>query len=98
MANFTIKTIKATGKYSSFDKDYYQINLGGKEVGRLTTENFKIRLAVIKDDINSDGNPNCVWKWISLKGEFSTPKEAKEFLNKKKALIVKKYNLNFFVD
>lgn len=30
---------------------------------------------------NEDGNPNCEWKWITLRHEFESIGKAKEWLN-----------------
>jgi hypothetical protein len=96
---FTFKTIKPTGRYKSFDNELHQIKLKGFEVGTINSEKpHRIRLMVIKDDINSDGNPNCTWKWITLDKSFSNVQEAKSYLNKVKDLVLDKYNLYYIND
>ena len=96
MKKFTFKTIKATGKYSSFYNDYHIIKLNKKEVGSIGSKYpHKIRLMVVKEDINEDGNPNCDWKWITLRKENNSVKEAKEFINRVSEKIQNKYNLKF---
>lgn len=96
---FTFKTIKPTGRYKSFESESYQIKLKGFEVGTIESEKpHRIRLMVIKDDINSDGNPNCTWKWITLDKSFSNVQEAKSYLNKVKDFVLDKYNLYYLND
>jgi hypothetical protein len=53
---------------------------------------------VVKDDINEDGNKNCIWKWIRFKNEFKTIKDAKSFLNKYYIMITSKYNIYLLED
>jgi hypothetical protein len=79
---FTFKKEKATGKWKSFDHDWHWIKLKKKEVGTISdSPPFHIRLMVIKKDINEDGNPNCVWRWITLAKESNSIGEAKDYLN-----------------
>jgi hypothetical protein len=49
---------------------------------------------VVKDDINEDGNPNCTWKWITLKTPHETVDDAKRWLNLNFEAINKKYKLH----
>jgi hypothetical protein len=85
---FTFKTDHPTGQYRGFFPNtnhikYNKINVG-LIVGSSNYNNigpYKIRLQVIKNDIMEDGNPNCNWKWITLKHESATVQEAKDFLN-----------------
>jgi len=92
---FTFKTEKPTGRYRSFYNDIYNIKLKNKVVGLITPEiPHKIRLHVVKDGIKfKDNNPNCEWMWITLKVEFKTVDEAKEFLKRNFTGIIQKYNL-----
>lgn len=55
----------------------------------------EVRLQVIKDDINEDGNPNCEWKWIRFKKKFDSVQEAKDSLNANIEGIMEKFNLYF---
>ena len=92
---FTFKTERPTGKWKSFSATWYYIKLDGKEVGSIGEDKpHKIRLMVVKDDINSDGNPNCPWKWITLKKESETMDAAKEWLNNNIAEITTKWKLS----
>lgn len=102
---FTTKTTPATGRYRSFFSDHTDIKLKGKEVGEISGTKelgipsvkapYRLRFMVIKDDINEDGNPNCEWKWITLKKEFNTVDEAKEFVKQEEVCkaVLEKYNL-----
>lgn len=91
---FTFKTEKSTGKWRSFYPDHHYIKLKNGKVGSID-DNFphKIRLAVFKDDINEDGNPNCQWRWITLKKESQSVSEAKAWINGAYKSIVDKYKL-----
>jgi len=94
---FTFKTIKPVGRYSAFDIDEIQIKLNKKEVGEISPEKpFEIRLAVEKTETVTDNNPNCEWKWISLKKKSETLEEAKIFLNEHIESIMNKYTLHQF--
>ena len=99
MNKFTFKTIKPTGKWKSFDNDVILIKLNKKTCGSIKpTHPHKIRLMVVKDDINEDGNTNCIWKWITFKNEFKTIKDSKLFLNKYFIPITSKYNIHLLED
>jgi hypothetical protein len=93
--NFTFKTIKPTGRYKSFDSDIIEIKRNKKLVGNISPDKpFKIRLHVIKDGINfKDNNPNCDWKWITLKKESNSIEEAKQFLKDNFEEINKNFSL-----
>jgi len=91
---FTFKTIKPTGRYSSFHSNKNLIKLNGFEVGLIEDKlPYSIRLAVEKENINEDGNPNCSWKWIKLKKESGSLQEAKDFLQSNYILIISTYKL-----
>ena len=84
MEKFTFKTIKPTGKWKSFDNNYYQILLKKKEVGAFYNEGEKgwsIRLMVMKIETITDNNPNCPWKWVTLKHRAESLEAAKDFVN-----------------
>lgn len=92
--NFTFKIHRPTGRYKSFYEPYIEIKLNKIIVGSLDyAKPHKIRLMVIKDDINEDGNPNCTFKSIWLKKENNSIEEAKLWLKEVKEIILKKYNL-----
>lgn len=94
MANFTFKTEKSTGRYRSFYPDTVYIKHNKKVVG-MFDEDFNIRLMIEKKDINENGNPNCSWKWITLKKKSSSLDEAKSFLKENYSKIVELYNLHY---
>lgn len=92
---FTFKTEKTgSGRYASFFPDLHHIKFNKVKVGTIgDAPPHRIRLTVKKKDINEDGNPNCEWKWIRLKGEFQSLQEAKDFLNKYLNEINEQYEL-----
>lgn len=91
---FTFKTEKSIGKYRSFYPDSHLIKLNKKEVGLIEHKSpHHIRLMVVKSDINEDGNPNCKWKWITLKKKSKVLQEAKDFLNEYYYRITDEYKL-----
>jgi hypothetical protein len=94
--NFTFKTEHPTGTYRSFYPDRHVIKLNKKEVGRINEKSFQIRLAVEKEDPSKSDNPNCSWRWVSLKKEFVSLNEAKEFLKNNYSAIVEKFKLHYF--
>lgn len=93
MAKFTFKTEKSKGPYSSFFPCQHYIKLNKKIVGTITDDEWKIRLKIYKDENNTDDNPNCKWKWITLVRVSSSLQEAKQFLNDNFEAITEKYKL-----
>lgn len=92
--SFKFKTEKPTGRYRSFYKSEHKILLNGNQVGSIDDgDGYSIRLMVIKEDVNEDGNPNCEWKWIKLKKQSDTLDDAKEFVNANFQTIISKYKL-----
>lgn len=96
MATFSIREIKPTGKWKSFSESEYQVKLDKQIVGELVyKKSFKVRLMVIKKDINEDGNPNCIWRWAILKtSELKTKEEVKSWLNENATAIIAHFNLH----
>lgn len=47
-----------------------------------------------KADINEDGNPNCTWRWVTLKAKFESLQGAKDWLNENFLLITNKYRFH----
>jgi len=96
---FTFKTTPATGKYRNFFPDSHEIKLKRKVCGMITDKApYKIRLQVVKNDINEDKNPNCLWRWITLKYEGKTLQETKDFLNANIDEIIKTHNLKLHLN
>lgn len=92
---FTFKTDKPTGRYSSFFNEHHTIKIGGKNVGSIGHDHpFRIHLMVTKDDINSDGNPNCPWRRVALAKDSETLQAAKDFLNAHIEAIKSKFKLH----
>jgi glutamine synthetase adenylyltransferase len=90
---FTFKTEKPTGRYRAFDSDDHHIKLNKKRVGSIVDGEWTIRLMVLKSDINEDGNPNCKWKWITLKKKSASLQEAKDWLNENFFAIIEKHRI-----
>src|SRR5271169_2998757 len=94
----TFKTIKPVGRYKSFHGDYTVIKFNKKQIGMFIGDGdnerhyeppYQVRLMIYKDDINSDGNPNCEWKWITYKHKEDTLDGIKQWLNKNIDTIIK---------
>ena len=104
MQKFTFKNHIHSGKWKSFEPEGCFVKLGRAKVGNIqeirsysiTDPNagkFSISFQVIKKDIMEDKNPNCLWKWITLKYKPSSLKEAKDFVVKFSEDIQKKFHL-----
>lgn len=78
------------------------IKVNKKECGFIDTTFGKpfaeIKFSIIKADIMEDGNPNCTWKWITLKKKFESETQARVFVKENIVAIAEKYNLYFFED
>ena len=104
MKKFTFKTEQPTGKWRSFHSPVHDIKYNKRVCGHLTgdnlasNENVRIKLAVLKKDINEDNNPNCPWKWIQVKETFKTLQEAKDWLNENRERIFSQFKLYLFED
>lgn len=89
----TFKTEEPKGKYRAFHDTIHYIKIDGVEVGTIGhNEPHKIRLKAVKDDA-AQGNPNCSWKWVVLKKDFTTLQEAKDFLKINFEKILKKVTI-----
>lgn len=85
---FTFKTEKPTGRYRSFQSASHDIKLGGAWCGSIDDDPpHKVRFMKLKDDPMEDGNPNCAWKWVTLKKEFQSVADAKEWVRENSELI-----------
>jgi hypothetical protein len=94
---FTFKTTRPTGSYAWIHKPYHDVLLNKNKVGSIEHEKPNtIRLMIMKTDIMEDGNPNCPWKWISLKKESESLDDAKIFLNKSIDIILTKYKIRTY--
>lgn len=102
MKKFTFKTEQPTGQWSSFYSPTHLIKYNKKVCGNLSGDNLasdrnvKIRLSIIKKDINEDNNPNCTWRWIQFKKVFTTLQEAKNWLNENREKIFSQFELYLF--
>jgi len=91
---FTFKTDKPTGPYRSFYDPTHTIKIKKVEVGSIHHQPpHRVRLMVTKTSPNEDENPNCHWKWITLRKEFASVEEAKDFLRKHFHAIMGQYNI-----
>lgn len=95
MATLTFKTTKTTGRFRSFYGSQHDIKIKGQCVGEILDQEWKIRIMVIKEDINENGNPNCYWKWITLSKKSESLQEAKQFLLENWSLIENKYKIAY---
>ncbi len=93
---FTFKTNKPTGRYKAFDNEWHDIKLNGKIVGSIDHKSpFKLRFMVMKNGTTvKDDNPNCKWKWITLKHESSSLEDAKIWANQMIDKIRAQYELH----
>lgn len=102
MKKFTFKTEQPTGQYRSFFSPTHLIKYDKKVCGNLSGDNLasdqnvKIKLSIIKKDINEDNHPNCPWRWIKVKGTFPTLQEAKNWLNENREKIFSQFELYLF--
>jgi pentose-5-phosphate-3-epimerase len=95
MANFTFKTNKPTGRYKAFYNISIDIKYEKAIVGSIDHDApYKIRLMVEKTDTITDNNPNCSWKWITLKYEFESIDASKEWLQTNKDSILRSFTLH----
>ena len=78
-------------------KTWVDIKLNKKVVGTLFKEGslypVDIRFKIHKKDIMEDGNPNCEWRWTTLKHKPTTIEEAKLYLLEFNDVIQQKFNL-----
>jgi hypothetical protein len=94
---FTFKTHRETGSYAWLHPAYNNILLNKENVGSIDDKKpHQIKLMVMKKDIMEDGNPNCPWKWITLKLESETLDDAKTFLNENIDAILTKYTIRIY--
>lgn len=94
MKKFTFKKHPKSGQYRSFQKDYTDVKLGGKDVGSIAEQSdCTYQMGLIIEDPNSK-NDNCKWKWIFLKARAVDEKAAREFLNLRFDEINAKYKLH----
>ena len=95
MKKFTFKTEKPTGRFRSFQDPYHEIKLNKVVVGWFSEGDFetKIRLKIIKSDINEDKCPNCPWRQVTLKKTFKCIEEAKQFIRDNNDRIQTQFNL-----
>lgn len=63
------------------------IKCGGQKVGYISGPTWQskdhkwvVRFMVFKADIMEDNNPNCSWKWVTLKQKFDSEREARDYV------------------
>lgn len=91
---FTVKTNKPTGKWRAFQNASHDIKFGGHVCGSIQDDSpHSVRFMVTKEDIMEDGNQNCVWRWIKIKKEFSSVKDAKAWVIENSIIIQESINI-----
>jgi hypothetical protein len=48
---------------------------------------------IIKNNIMEDNNPNCEWRWLTLKKKSDSLQEAKDWLNENIEVIFNTFNI-----
>ena len=76
MANFTFKMNRETGLRAVAYRPYSDVKVHGVVVGNI--RDGRVRLMVKKAKTQEDPAP---FKWVTLKKEFRSDAEAREFLN-----------------
>jgi hypothetical protein len=95
MSKFTFKTTYPEGKYRAFSSSYHEIKLDKKVVGTITDDHLpRVKLMVMKSNVELSSNPNCKWEWVTLKGNHETIQHAKDFVNKHIDAILDKFELH----
>lgn len=90
----TFKTEKGKGKFAWVNKPQHHILLNKENVGQIVHDDWGvIRLRVLKSDINEDGNPNTIWKWIAIKIESDSLQTTKEWLKANIDRLIEKYKI-----
>lgn len=67
------------------------IKYRGKNIGYIVSkpgEKCVIRVKVPASEKALEKNPNCPWMWANIKLKFDTEKEAKDWINEKRELIL----------
>lgn len=106
---FTFKKNPASG-LAQVAKPYgygTDVKLRGKTVGTIRPPNAQAlsqdwRAAVMVEKsspgVPDDGNPNCSWRWITFRTQFSSEEQAREWLRAHAAEIVSRYALRYSED
>jgi hypothetical protein len=97
MKKFTTKTTQPTGRYRSFDSAMHEIKLNGICVGTISDKKpYHIKLRVTKEEADkiNDKDPNCEWKRITLKKEFESVNEAKEWVKENSERIQTQFKIH----
>lgn len=78
-------------------KEWVDIKLNNVIVGNLykggSLSQVQIRFKIWKKDIMEDGNPNCKWKWVTLKYNPESIIDAKNYIHKFNNIIQAQLNL-----
>lgn len=110
-ANFSFKRDVPEGRWGSFQPQHnYDIKLNKKIVGSIgevrtigssgkeDEGKFLLRLIVNKKDPMEDKNPNCSWRWITLKRRFESAEEAKQFILDNSERLIQQFDLHCLED
>ena len=96
---FTFKKHAKTGRYSSFQSDFFDIKLKKKTCGRICGRHgsYGFMMMIIKNDKFDDGNPNCKWMNFSIAPEkFNDVQSAKDWINANVENWLKENNLELY--
>jgi hypothetical protein len=89
--------LRAVGyTHSSID-----IKVNKKRVGLISAPNWQkkgwtIRISIMKPE--PDDNPNCDWKWISVKTAFEDEQSARQWVKDNLKSVAEKFSLHYFED
>lgn len=88
----TFKRHKKEGFYRSFQRTHVDIKRKRKIVGKISeTKSFEFTISLI---VRGDGsNPNCEWRWLTLKGSHPTEEAAREFIKRRWTDIETKFDI-----
>jgi hypothetical protein len=109
--NFSFKKYVPEGRYRSFEPhNNYDIKLNRKITGSIMEVRtlgpdkkedegkFLLRLMINKKDPMEDKNPNCSWRWITLKRRFESAEEAKQFVLDSGERLMQQFDLHCLED
>jgi len=90
-----------TGLYAcGTPREDTQIKLNKKRIGWINATNWqtnvhKVHICIEKNDIMEDGNPNCSWRNVTFKAEFTEELDAMNFAKEKILPFMERNNYKF---